>query len=166
MEIGNDTFSNDLEKLFRTGYKNYVARVKNRVGGEYNAEDVVQEAFYRALRYRSSFDPSVHDFHKWFNTILNNACKRFKLEERRQGMSEELTEQNGGLYELDMEEKDLQRKVEEEIKGYPNKQRDVLTLHYLRNYSWKDTAKVLDVTPNYVKVVSYRFRADFREKYC
>jgi RNA polymerase sigma factor (sigma-70 family) len=166
MAIGSDSFQNDIENLFRAGYNNFVARVKGRVGGAFNAEDVVQEAFTRALTYRSSFDPERLTLNAWFNTILNNACKDFKREEKMQGMTEELTEQNGGLYDLGVEGKDVQRKVEEEIKDYPNKQRDVLTLYYLRGYSRRDVAKVLDVSTNYVKVLSYRFRADFREKYC
>jgi len=40
-----------LERFYKTNYLTLIKRVSHRAGGPYNAEDVVQEAFVRALKY-------------------------------------------------------------------------------------------------------------------
>ena len=66
-------------------------KLAGRVGTRYNAEDVVQEAYARALKYFRAWTydgvgTELDSFNRWFTTILNNACREFQYEERGQGM--------------------------------------------------------------------------------
>jgi len=85
-------FVEALTEHYNENHDTLIKKVKNRVGGEYNAEDVVQEAYTRALTYQSSYDNS-RPFAHWFSTILNNTTRDLKAEERRQGMKVEMTEE-------------------------------------------------------------------------
>lgn len=66
----------DFEELVTSKYnsdrKLLVKRVYNRVKDHHIAEDIVQEAFCRALKYKGSYDQSL-PFDNWFNYILRNA---------------------------------------------------------------------------------------------
>lgn len=72
---------------YDNNYDILVKRVCRRVGNNYAlAEEIVQEAYTRALRYFSCFDPDLKPFEAWFNTILNNATRDIQKEERESGM--------------------------------------------------------------------------------
>ena len=58
-------------------------RDNNRMDGE----DIVHNAYARALQVVDKFNPEVASFEAWFGTILERAEKDFLSSERRQGMS-------------------------------------------------------------------------------
>ena len=70
-----------IELYYRQEYDKLVIRVRGKVGVDW-AEDVVQEAFYRALRYERSFDPARHEMGAWLSRILGN-CVNAMMNERR-----------------------------------------------------------------------------------
>ncbi len=47
-----------IGQLFKDRYEDYVRMYKSRAGAN-DVEDMVQEAFYRALYYKSSFNPAL-----------------------------------------------------------------------------------------------------------
>ena len=53
-------------------HKEYV-RIVESFGEYFYAEDIVQEAYERAIRYRRSYNGA--EFDKWLNTILNNCLR-------------------------------------------------------------------------------------------
>ena len=70
-----------IESYYRQEYDKLVIRVRGKVGIDW-AEDVVQEAFYRALRYQRAFDPARHEMGAWMSRILGN-CVNAMMNERR-----------------------------------------------------------------------------------
>ena len=72
-----------IENHFRKNYKKQVGYITNRVPHKSHAlaEEVVQEAYCRALKYFKGFDPTRSNFSTWFNRILNNACSACLQEE-------------------------------------------------------------------------------------
>ena len=70
-----------IEEFYKENFNKLVIRCKGKVGVDY-AEDVVQETFYRALRYHHSFNPDRHDIGAWIARIMGN-CVNNMLSERR-----------------------------------------------------------------------------------
>ena len=67
--------------------------ISRRIG--YNipiAEEIVQEAYSRALRYWATFDSDNRSFTTWFRTILNNACRDAQDVERSYGVVKDVDE--------------------------------------------------------------------------
>jgi RNA polymerase sigma factor (sigma-70 family) len=128
-----------------------VNRVKYRVGGIENAEDVVQEAFARALQYISTYD---HDkpFGAWFNTILNNATRDFKREYRDQGRTREV--QEGDFEPVELPEwVDLDKM----LVGRNEVHKDILTLHFKEGFTPADIVKITEYQKGQVHMCIRRF---------
>lgn len=76
-----------IEEFYRENCDLYVRRLSRQAGSYSNAEDVVQEAFLRALQYSDSYTISDNNnLEKWFNSILRRALVDFKRIETKQGM--------------------------------------------------------------------------------
>lgn len=68
-----------INNYYKENYDLLVKRIAKRVGNSEDAEDVVQEAFARALQYYASFKPEK-SFEKWFSVILSNCYKKLVSE--------------------------------------------------------------------------------------
>lgn len=72
-----------LTDLYRTVYKAKVKVMSRILGGDVTlAEDVVQEAFTRAVKYILLFDEEKGLMETWFNAILFNALRDIQKQER------------------------------------------------------------------------------------
>ena len=75
-----------IEDYYRENFDSLVIRTINKAGGKANAEDIVQEAFTRALTYYTSYVPDIYEFGAWFSRILDNTSKDFHRVEKNKGM--------------------------------------------------------------------------------
>lgn len=155
------TLNQRIEELYVSKYNHLCNQVRRWVGPP-NAEDVVQEAFTRALKYKRSWNPEYKTLGAWFKGILNNAARDKKQEERMQGMS-------GPEYyeseELDttMAKSELVEKVISEMDTSINS--EVLRMFFVLGYTRKEIAEVVELTPKYIGNVVYEFRKSMQEKY-
>lgn len=150
----------ELTKFFLENQRELHKRVSSRAGGMYNAEDVVQEAFARALKYWDSFNPDHHKLGAWFNTILNNSLKDFKREELQYGMCLELDE---GIASEEAKQalSDVRiDAVEALIESKHGIVRDVLRLVFCRGYKPSEVIQVLNVNSKFVYNVVDRFKQE------
>lgn len=164
-----------IEEHYRERRDNLVKIFANRAGGDYNAEDVVQIAFERALRYKSSFRPDVQEFGAWFNTIINNSLRDFKMDERRMGMGGakdvvfggrcELEEGTTLSTELDGMSRDTIALIKKDIESKDMPVRQALFLYLFRQYKPREIAKVLDMSNGSIRQAVMRFKAEVSAKY-
>jgi len=68
-----------IEDYYRKNFKRLVNISRGRAGSYHNAEDVVQEAFTRALKYHKSYNPAMTAFDAWFSRILDNSLRSNSL---------------------------------------------------------------------------------------
>ena len=68
-----------IENHYKENYGRILKRMTFRAGGIHQAEDIVQEAYCRALKYYSEL--KVEEFDRWFSMILNNAYNDYKRDE-------------------------------------------------------------------------------------
>ena len=155
-----------IEQFFRDNYQVLVKRIQARRMQESDAEDVVQEAFTRALKYRDSFNPDFHEIGAWFNTILNNAFKDY----RHANFTGDYSFCEDEHDELDLAEQgwvdaNMLKKIREEVSKLPKGQASIVHLVLLSGYKYKEAAQILDQKFETVKKTVYRFKKDMRDTY-
>src|SRR3546814_3055187 len=76
-----------IEYHYRNNFKNLISRYSRQFQSHSRAEDIVQEAYTRALQYWNRYSPE-QPFGAWFNGILLNCVKDNIREEAHQGAVE------------------------------------------------------------------------------
>lgn len=141
-----------IEQHYKANYNAYVKRIRNRTRDWSLAlpQEIVQEAYYRALRYYRAFDPDVQSFDAWFNAILNNTLRQAQKQEREKGVNhnvdtERTTEDEiiptaydaiGHIYELD-----------------EGREKSILRLYYLYGFKTRDIADYLNMGHSNVRKI-------------
>jgi len=153
-----------LVKLYTENYKKYCKAVNRRAGGEYNAEDVVQEAFCRALKYWPTYNPEKRPLEAWFVTILNNALRDFKREELAYGTCDEFNEEEYDGQEMSQTDAKMVEQVQKLINQKDDGQREILELHFSFGYKPSEIVEILDVVNGTVRQTIWRFKEEVRVK--
>lgn len=127
------------------------------------AEDVVHDAYERALRYSNSYDGDHFD--KWFGTIIRNAIRDYKKAERGQSESDEIDEYD----HIGATCVGVTNKVWEELFTLIDKKSpdhaEVLNLYFNLGYSYKDIASVTSNTYFNTYRIITRFKEELVKRY-
>jgi RNA polymerase sigma-70 factor (ECF subfamily) len=128
-----------LEDHFKANYGRLMKRMRFRAGTDWDAEDVIQEAYCRALKYFKTYDGEHLD--QWFSTILNNTFRDYKRNER-------------GFSTISFEEEELDGvacssvpdrvmfEIKQRIEGKPPEQREVLHRYFLESYTVREISEI------------------------
>jgi RNA polymerase sigma factor (sigma-70 family) len=151
-----------IKKHYEDNHRRLVKKMSFRAGAPQDGEDVVQEAYYRAIKYQRSFDGS--NFDRWFNTILNNALREHKNNQK--GYSTQESEEN--------EEESVQctfypskvmAEVYSMIERRPAIQAEVLMLYFHQEYTARDISKILPHSYAQIHQIIQRFRNELKDTY-
>lgn len=154
-----------LETYYKENFSRLCDAYKRRCDTIDNAEDVVQEAFTRALKYLDSFD-SEREFERWFSLILHNAYLDWKKVERRNGMSVEFDEELMEPTEMSQTNAKIAECIRQDIERKAEPKRSILALHFLKKYKVEDIGKMKpEVSYNTMRVWVQRFKKEMRKKY-
>ena len=129
-----------------------------------DAEDLVQEAFHRALRRMEDFDER-RSFRSWFFTILRNLGRNLVAGRRRWQMGdlpETLAAEQRSPHD-DAEWSETSDRVLAAIEGLPEMQRACLRLFDLEGFSNVEVADMLGINPGTVRTHVHRARRALRE---
>ena len=152
-----------IEQYYKDKHDMLVKRYTRRAGTVQDAEDLVQEAFYRALKYQASFDQSRHELSTWMGGILNNCLRDFK---RYQMGGPEMDYKEEPVADPDLHwVKEMQGKVREEIEKKSGNLRDVLHLYFNLGYKPREIVQTLDVRNGTVRQSVWEFKKLLRERY-
>lgn len=151
-----------LERYYRDERDNLLRRLNFGAGTPENAEDVLQEAFVRALTYWETFDPDHKELGAWFSTILKNCLRDFKRDEWLYGMGEDVDE-----VELLVEDEvaDIAKQLRSLMDGKSEEHQEILSLYFEKNYSPKDIANITTTKVKTIKQIIWRFATEAKEKY-
>jgi len=109
-----------------------------------DAEDVVQEAVVRALKYGAGF--SGADIRSWLLKIVRNTCYTWLRKNRGWSEFDEL--EHGGSYD-DAEEAEITRLDAERLKALllelPTEYREVLILRELEGLSYREISVIAEI---------------------
>lgn len=81
----------ELEKYYRENFDTLCKRMGRACDSATDGEDVVQDAFERAIKYYASYNPHA-DFERWFSIILSNCLKAHKSRTRMGAVSKPIEE--------------------------------------------------------------------------
>lgn len=147
-----------VEEYYRDNYKTLIKSVKGRVG-EGPAEDVVQEAFTRCIRFFDGYNPERGSFDTWFRIILTNVTNRYLNAERSGG-----SYSDEGLEEVEIKDENLMSVTRDEIRELISyklgEEREVLNMYYTLGYSLRDISSL--VTMKY-KIIDHTIQ-DFKNE--
>ena len=149
---GRDPIANP-EPLIRRLYS-YVAYV---VGDGPDAEDLTSEAFERALRYRSSYDPTKGSPAAW----LIGIARRCIADRPRRDLPGELPEPAAPGFESERVDALAVRAA---VARLVERDRELVALRYGADLTARQIAEVLGLQTNAVEVALHRLHAKLREE--
>ncbi len=150
-----------IETHYRDNRFKLVKRMSFRAG-DY-AEDVVQEAYARAIKYFSSYKPE-YSLDAWFSRILNNALKEHKNSEKGfAAMSFEEEEQDGIPCNRFAEK--VVKEIYELIDTKSVVSMEVLTYHFRFGYSGKEISEISDHSYSNCHQIINRFKQELKDLY-
>jgi len=153
----------EIEDFYRRLYHKKVKVITYTLNGDgITAEDVVQEAFERVIRYRHIFNGNRAGFETWFNSIMFNVLWDMKKQSGQQpkqinknATNEDALEYN--MLQVSPEFRSFLLKKLHEVDNY--KHRKVLQLFFLFGYSSPEISGMgLGVSQTNVTTIINRFR--------
>lgn len=152
-----------ISKHYVLNYERLVKRTTYRVPNKSSAlaEECVQEAYSRAIKYFRAFDENRDGFEKWFEGILRNAINDCRSEEKDRGVGKELEDGDGV---------ELLPKRREKMAGIillrnmkEDKNKRVLSLFLLFGFKTKEIAEYTGLSHTNVRQIIHRWRNNMYE---
>jgi RNA polymerase sigma-70 factor (ECF subfamily) len=131
------------------------------------SEDVVQDVFFRLIKYAASFDPGM-SFPVWLYQMARNVYFDSQTKRRREVFDHPLQE----LEDTEpMPDEMVRRKqdadfLKEALRRLPADKREVLVLSRFRNLRYEEIGHILKCEAGTVKVRVYRALKALRETFC
>ena len=138
-------------------------------------EDIVQEAFVRAYTNLHTFDQK-RKFSTWLYRIATNLCiDRIRKKKPDYYLDAEVSGTEGlnmysqiaadeQLPEEQLEQMELQDRIQYEISRLPDKYRTVIVLKYIEELSLQEIGEILDMPVGTVKTRIHRGREALRKQ--
>lgn len=141
---------------------NYLRWLSYATGTVQGAEDVIHDAYERALRYHYNFHGD--DFDNWMALILKNALRDYMKIERGQNLVE--------LDEFDFKGADCNgvslltiKEIEKRIANKQDAHAEVLELYFIKGYSAVEISKFNPFSYHNIYQIVRRFKEELKLKY-
>lgn len=152
-----------IEQLYTSKRDELVKIYSGRAGQDY-VEDLIQEAFYRALFYADSFNPNFVSLSNWLTSILNN-CLRDLQREKRDGKTMHVVDEEPTINDRCPADTELEGKILGDIKAKGGDTRQILWLYFKMGYKPSEIHTTLGGSLSYIGVVISRFRHLCQDRY-
>ena len=164
---GDNTAFEELVSRYESVIMNMAYRL---LGNRSDAADVCQEVFVLLIRKLGSFRGEAK-FSTWLYRVSLNACPAHARRSRRHisisespgddlpDIEQRLADDGFDSPERSMERADIQKTVREAIARLPYKFKEVIYLHDINGYNYKEVAEILGISLGTVKSRLNRARA-------
>lgn len=149
----------EIEEHYRKNRQRLLKRLSFRAGTIWAAEDIVQEAYARAIKYNKSYSGAGLD--PWISTIVNNVLHEYHNAERVYGGYGEDEEEAVDLSEF----KGIRRDMFKLILQKSVVQQEVLMYYFKHQYSPTSIAAVTEYSYAQCHQIIQRFRNELKEIY-
>ena len=157
----------NIEAYYNDQYNKKVKTISRILGGDHAAaEDIVQEAFARALTFYPSYDSKRGSVDKWFNSIMFNALKDYQRNDK--GIVHNDPEEFSIADVFDLKQTTLVNRINtvlsnaiEKVKNETH--RRVLELFFIMGYSSREIPQIeRGVSQTNVTTLVMRFKENLR----
>lgn len=148
-----------IETYYRENYKERLKFARKRVGN-YNlalAEEALQEAFYKALKYFSTYNKE-DNFDNWFGRILVNCINDVKRIEMERGVYHSINERDSDYITIIPKNREL---IDLLNKESPRNQ-EIIKMYLLDEFKSREVAEFLHINHDVVRDVIRTFRKRVR----
>ncbi len=152
--------SDIVEKLFQQYYNSALLYTLSLSKNKALAEDIVSTAFFKALK---SADDSITDFKPWLMRVCRNTYyDHYKKQKRHGELSEDIIDESEQAVDKIIRGEQYQA-LYKAIELLPEAQQEAVMLFYFENIKVNDIAKIVDKSPDNVKVMLYRARENLKK---
>lgn len=165
-----------FDSIFKSNYDNLYTLAFRMTGNREESEDILQSSFLNAFKAFKNFR-NESTAYTWLYRIVINTAKKYYHEERRlpvknfaenEGLSEaeiyDYINQHGNTEDITLINLSKENCLQMFMNCMPSKYRAVFTLRIILKFSVKDTAEILGINENTVKVNLNRARAILKEE--
>lgn len=133
------------------------------------SEDMVQQVFYKMLKYRHTFTGSGEFVH-WMYSVARNTLKdavKSKKHNTRHETLEDIAESIGGgiTPEEQLEKKQAKLELYRAMEKLSESEREILTLSRFQELKHQEIAQILDITEGAVKARVHRAMCELKNIY-
>jgi RNA polymerase sigma-70 factor (ECF subfamily) len=163
----------DLDKmglLFERYHRPLFAFLYHMTGQAHACEDLVQNVFYRMLKYRHTFNGDG-EFRTWMYHLARNILNdSFRQQERWGGPQysiADLSDKLGGGIAADeqLEKQQELDALQEAMNRLSPEHREVLVLSRYQELKYEEIARILNITEGAVKVRVHRALGELKKKF-
>lgn len=147
-----------IEDHYRKHFNSNVSKLRYATGSAHNAEDTVQEAYTRALKYWKSYN--FQGVENWFISILNNCIRDTQKDTILNGMVQEDLAHVVEPTRPDITDEVLANEVKREINKQPARVAQILHLYLFEGYTSRELSEFTEYSPEAVRKAVSRFKAD------
>lgn len=140
-----------------------VKRMTFRVGSSAAAEDIIQTAYERALRYHSK-GGVVEKFDQWFGIVLRNALCEYQNNEKGYSQGNEEDDEHVEGSEAHFPDR-IRAEILWMIEDRSKDHQEILTMYFQQEYSAKDISQITEYSYAKVHQTIQRFRNELKEIY-
>lgn len=152
-----------LEAWLSAGYAQAYRTAFLILHDHHDAEEVVQEAFLRAWRFRSAI-PDGDGVRPWMYRVVVNCClSRLRADKARARLERPILTTTYGNPTDSLEVEETRRAVLAAVSSLPDHLRVVMVLRYYAQLSEKDIAAVIGRRPGTVKSRVYEAKSRLSE---
>ena len=145
-----------FEKLYETYYMRVYSYVMTLAGKQHMAEEITQEAFYKAFTAKSAFRGESNEV-TWLCAIARNL---FLDEMRRQSKSTEAdldaNADSGINIESEVEDRDASYRIHQALQELEEPYRRVFELRTFGELSFREIGDICEKTENWARVTYHR----------
>lgn len=148
----------EIEEHYLLNRRALVKRLTFKTGSVQDAEDVVQEAYCRALKYIASFNKE-QSFENWFTRILRNSVKEWEREKFNSPPIESFDEEEAEPIPDSNMQKRMLKSVAESIDEEKNEYtKEILKLYYLQGFKLAEIVQITNGNYTAVNNMVHRFK--------
>lgn len=153
----------DLDRmslLFKRHYRSLYGFLYHMTHDKGASEDMVQNIFYRMLKYRSSYTGQgafqTWMFHIARNVLKDNGKKRqpVPVSDKMEGLTQNLSD--GKTVSEQLERKQDQQQLYQAMELLKEEEREILTLSKFQELKYQEIALILNISEGTVKVRVHR----------
>lgn len=152
-----------IEQHYKANYRKLVKRMYFRSGNPHMAEDVVQTAYERAIKYKEATTTRIFD--AWFSTVLNNCLRDAQNDEKGYSYRDEDEEETTEDVSCPHYPARMMKEIFELIGTKSEVQKEVLDLYFHKQYTGVDISHITTHSAGNIRQIISRFRQELKELY-